>query len=73
MILIGKDLNDNDYNQLITEIRIKPIKGSKPLKGNQLKDFKDFLEFYADKIIQKWVDYFIFLKDEFERINKRLK
>ncbi len=58
----------------IVEIRIKPIKGSKPLMGNKLKDFEDFLEVYAEKIVQKWIDYFVLHKDvEFEKINTKIK
>jgi hypothetical protein len=46
----------------------------KPLTGSKLKDFENFLEQYSDKIIQKWIDYFIFHKDvEFEKINSRIK
>jgi hypothetical protein len=42
--------------------------------GNKLKDFKVFLEKYADKIVQKWIDYFVYHKDiEFEKINARIK
>ncbi len=59
---------------LITEIRIKPVKGYKPITGSKLKDFEDFLEAYADKIVQKWIDYFVYHKDiEFEKINTRIK
>jgi len=30
--------------------------------------------FYADKIVAKWVDYFVYHKNvEFEKITKRLK
>lgn len=58
----------------IVEIKIKPIKGLPPLKGSKLKDFENFLEKYADKIVQKWIDYFVYHKDvEFEKINTRLK
>ena len=58
----------------IVEIRIKPIKGYKPLTGAKYKDFEDFLEAYSDKIVQKWIDYFVFHKDiEFEKINMRIK
>lgn len=39
-----------------------------------MKIFKEFLEIFADKIVQKWIDYFILHKDvEFERITKRIK
>jgi hypothetical protein len=44
------------------------------LQGSKLKDFEKFLEVYADKIVQKWVDYFVYHKDvPFERITNRLK
>ncbi|OFX32385.1 MAG: hypothetical protein A2X08_00720 [Bacteroidetes bacterium GWA2_32_17] len=58
----------------IVEIKIKAIKGLRPLAGSKLKDFEDFLEKYADKIVQKWIDYFVYHKDiEFEKINTRIK
>jgi hypothetical protein len=61
-------------NPDVDEIRIKLVKDRKPLKGTKLKDFEKFLEVYADKIVQKWVDYFVYHKDvEFEKITKKLK
>lgn len=58
----------------IIEIKIKLVIGSKPLTGNKLKDFEVLLENYADKIVQKWIDYFVYHKNiEFEKINKRIK
>ena len=58
----------------ISEIRIKFVKDRKPLIGAKLKDFEKFLEVYADKIVEKWVDYFVYHKDvEFEKITKRIK
>jgi len=60
-------------NGAISEIKITNIKGAQPLKGKELKDFKVFLEKYADKIVEKWVSYFVYHKDvEFEKITKRL-
>ncbi len=59
---------------IISEIKIKMIKGSMPLIGKDLKDFEIFLENYADKIVEKWINYFIYHKDiEFEKITKRIK
>jgi hypothetical protein len=44
------------------------------MTGTKLRDFEDFLEEYADKIVQKWIDYFVYHKDiEFEKINSRIK
>jgi hypothetical protein len=58
----------------ISEIRIKLVKGKRPLTGSNLKDFEEFLQVYGDKIIQKWIDYFVYHKDvDFERITKKLK
>ena len=58
----------------ISEIRIKLVKGKNPLTGAKLKDFEKFLEIYGDKIIEKWVDYFVYHKEvNFERITTKLK
>ena len=58
----------------IVEIKIKSIKGLKPLMGSKLKDFEVFLEKYADKIVQKWIDYFVYHRNiEFEKIKTRIK
>jgi len=61
-------------NGEISEIKITNISGARPLKGKILKDFEVFLEKYADKIVEKWINYFVYHKDvEFEKITKRLK
>ena len=57
----------------IVEIKIKLVKGRRPLTGSKLKDFEVFIEKYADKIVEKWVDYFVYHKNiEFEKINTRI-
>jgi hypothetical protein len=59
---------------VIKEIIIKNTKGADPLQANDLKNFKTFLDAYADKVVKKWIDYFIFHKEvKFERIQKKLK
>ena len=56
------------------KLRLQIYSGARPLKGSDLKDFEVFLEKYADRIVEKWISYFVFHKDvEFERITKRLK
>lgn len=58
----------------IIEINLRKVKGSKPLKGNDLNNFNDFLDRYSDRIVQKWVDFFVYKKEvDFERISKRIK
>jgi hypothetical protein len=60
-------------NGKITEIKIKEVKGRKPLKDAKLKGFKDFLESYSQQIVAKWVDYFIYRKDVlFEKVGGQL-
>lgn len=59
---------------VISEIKITNISGAPPLKGKELKDFEIFLEQYANKVVEKWINYFVYHKDvKFERITKRLK
>lgn len=61
-------------NGEIVEIKLKTVKGVRPLSGQKLKDFEIFLESYSDKVVQKWIDYFILHKDvDLERINTRIK
>jgi hypothetical protein len=58
----------------ITEIKIKEVRGRLPLTGNKLKDFEDFLQKYANKVVEKWIDYFVYHKDvEFEKIHIHIK
>jgi hypothetical protein len=61
-------------NGQIVIIKVKPIKGCRPLTGAKLKDFKMFLEKYSTRIVEKWIDYFVYHKDvDFEKINTRIK
>ena len=58
----------------IVGIKIKPVKGLNPLTGSKLKDFEEFLEKFSEKIVEKWIDYFVYHKNiEFEKITKRIK
>ena len=61
-------------NGIVSEIKVKNIKGLSPLMGNDLKNFQVFLENYSEKIVEKWINYFVYHKDvEFERISKKAK
>jgi hypothetical protein len=58
----------------IIEIRIKNVKGIRPLSGKKLKDFEDFLEAYGYVVIKKWVEYLVYNKKvDFEKINVKDK
>jgi len=61
-------------NGEIKEIRIKSVKGKQPLPANNLRDFKLFVEAYADDIVKKWINYFVLHKQiTCETINRRIK
>jgi hypothetical protein len=49
-------------NGKVVEIIIKPVKGRAPLTTKELKYFEEFVEGYSDKIVQKWIDYFVLHK-----------
>ncbi len=60
-------------NGIITEIKITSIKGRKPLMNKELKDFETFLEVSSEKIVEKWIAYFVYHKEvPFEKITKKL-
>ncbi|WP_339754456.1 DUF4160 domain-containing protein [Algoriphagus aquimarinus] len=59
---------------VIEEIRIKNVTGAAPLIGKNLKDFQNFLSLYSNKIVAKWVDYFVYHKSvEFEKIQRKIR
>lgn len=57
----------------VVENNIKAVRGKKPLPSNVAKDFSAFVEAYAEKIVQKWIDYFVLHKEvSCERIDRRI-
>ena len=61
-------------NGTISEIKIVSVKGRQPLIGKDLKNFETFLGKYAEEIVEKWVNYFVYHKKvPFEKITKRLR
>ena len=60
-------------NGEIEEIIIRNVGGRKPLKGKELKNLKTFLQHYADVVVTRWIDYFVYRKEfDFEKITKKL-
>jgi len=58
----------------VTDILIKEVKGRKPLPPTQLRDFKRFTVVYADEIVAKWIDYFVYHRQiECQRIDEKVK
>jgi hypothetical protein len=46
----------------VVEILIKDVSGRPPLELAKLREFKHFVSVFADQIVQKWVDYFVYHK-----------
>lgn len=58
----------------ISEVTILQERGTNMLPQAKIKDFADFLEHYGDRIVEKWIDYFVLHKRvNFEKINTRVK
>ena len=61
-------------NGEITEIKIKSVSGRKPLKVKQLNNFKKILKKYAQDIVKKWIDYFVYHNNiKITKIKTRIK
>ena len=43
-------------------IKIKEVKGKRPLQNKELKEFQNFVEKFKEDIVQKWIDYFVYHK-----------
>ena len=49
------------------------VHGKKALLTKDQNKLKDFLEIYAEKIVQKWIDYFVYNKKvDFETISNKV-
>ncbi len=58
----------------VVDIVIRDVAGRAPLAGAQLKDFRAFVNHFANDIIQKWVDFFVYRKSiSPQRITRRIR
>lgn len=46
----------------VVNILIKGVRGRKPLPPRQLNEFEKLVNAFAEEIVQKWVDYFVYHK-----------
>ena len=46
----------------LIDIKIKDVKGKRPLPRKELKEFKNFVNKFKEDIVQKWIDYFVYHK-----------
>ncbi len=58
----------------VIEIKLLKVKGRRPLDPAELKNFEIFINQNADRIVQKWIDYFVLHKKvKFEKVTRKLK
>ncbi len=58
----------------IIEIRIIAVRGRRQLPPKQLTDFQVLVEHYAEKIVDKWIAYFVLHKQvTSERISRWIR
>lgn len=61
-------------NGVISEIRYSTMAGRQPLKGKEMRYFREVVTARAHDIVTKWTDFFVFHKlITPERITRRLK
>jgi hypothetical protein len=60
------------FNDVLTEIKIRRRRGKEMLSANDESKTKDFILFYADDIVKKWIQYFV-LKSAVKRVHIKTK
>jgi hypothetical protein len=61
-------------NGKITKILFSNVAGMPPLEGAKLRAFKRLVQFKADEIVRKWIDYFVKgIRHKPEVITRKLK
>ena len=60
------------YNDVLTEIKTRKRRGRELLSANDEKKAKDFIVYYAEDIVNKWIKYFV-LKSEVKTVHIKTK
>ena len=61
-------------NGRVVRVEISNIPGKRPLEGQKLRDFETFVEAKADKIVKRWINFFVHnIRTKPENIIRRLK
>lgn len=61
-------------NWKVVEIRFDSVNGKRPLHPIQFKNFQALVQYYAEEIVQKWVDYFVLHKPvKPEKITRKIR
>ncbi len=61
-------------NGVIIEIRYSDVRGRGPLPTRQMRNFQMVVDYYAEEIVEKWIDYFVHHKSvPAKRITRRIQ
>ena len=61
-------------NGKVVRINYSAVKGRRPLSSRELGKFQTVTKYYAEEIVQKWVDYFVLHKPvEAKKITERIR
>jgi len=61
-------------NGKVVKVIVKLVKERAPLPAAKLKDFEKFVNNYSNKIVQKWINYFVLHKQiSCEIIERKIK
>jgi hypothetical protein len=47
-------------NAKVKQIKVRKVKGREHLETNDLKNALEFVEMYSEKIVSKWIDFFVY-------------
>jgi len=60
------------YNNVLTEIKTRKRRGKEMLSATDEKKTKDFITYYAEDIVKKWMAFFV-LKSEVKLVHIKTK
>lgn len=60
------------FNNVLTEIKKRKRRGKEMLSDNDEKNARNFIIFYADDIVKKWMKFFV-LKSEVKIVHVKTK
>jgi hypothetical protein len=61
-------------NGRVVGVEITPVGTKRPLEGQKLNDFQEFVESRAEEIVRRWVDFFVHnVRSKPQIITRRIK
>ncbi len=59
---------------ILEEVRLRGVRGKRPLEAAQLRDFEILVNNYSEDIVRLWIDYFVLnLRVDKKVITRRIR